>query len=117
MEDSFSVAVAILFLVFITFLALHGIIDVEENKKKRKTQKKVKGVNKALTKLESDLEKLLADKSKPVTKLSRKTLKDLRERANKLNSDQALNIGQFETLSKILGKLSGLKNKIEKHSK
>ena len=110
-------AVAILFLVLITFLALHGIIDVEENKKKNTAQKKVKGVDKALTELEGDLEKLLADRSKPVTKLSKKALSKLHDKANKLDGNKSLNIRQFETLSKILGKLTGLKNKLDKHSK
>lgn len=114
MEPYLTLISSVLLLVVMALLALRGITDFEKSQKKSKNLKKVKGVDKKISKLETDLEKFFSDKSKVVTKLPAKDLKKLQDEANKLD-DKTLSVGQFEALSKIMGKLSGIKKQIEKH--
>lgn len=114
MEPYLTIISSISLLVVMALLALRGITDAEKTRIKSKTQKKSKSIDKAISKLETELEKFLADKSKRVTKLPQKDLKTLQDKADKLDN-KTLNIKQFEDLSKIIGKLSGLKKQIEKH--
>ncbi len=102
-------------LVGMTLLALHSIVEADKADRNQRTKKKIEKFNKDLKKLEDDVEKFLADKSKPILKLHKKEMNKLWHRVNKLDNDKTINVGQFEDLSKISGKLSALKKKIEKH--